>query len=89
MNNISNLFLKVASSFIFVLLIVLTYYLLIPKNIFFLFLKFIFIIPTITLLVNLLNLIPKNLLYQLSKIFAVVVMVALIVVSYLSSKRGP
>ena len=89
MNNISNLFLKIASSVIFVLLIVSTYYLLIPKNIFFLFLKFIFIIPTITLLVNLLNIIPKNLLYQLSKIFAVIVMIALIVVSYLSSKRKP
>ena len=58
---ISNLFIKIASSIIFVLLIVSTHYLLIPKNIFLLFLKLIFIIPTIMFIVNLVNLIPKNL----------------------------
>jgi hypothetical protein len=89
MNNISNLFIKIASSIIFVLLIVSTHYLLIPKNIFFLFLKLIFIIPTIMFIVNLVNLIPKNLFYQISKILAAIAMVALIVVSYLSSKRKP
>ena len=89
MNEIPNLFLKIISAVIFVLLIVFTYYLLIPKNIFFLFLKLIFIIPTVMLIVNLANLIPKNLFYQISKIIALIAMAALIVVSYLSSKRKP
>ena len=89
MNNISNLLLKIASFVIFVLLIVCTYYLLLPKNIFYLFLKLLFIIPTISLIVNILNLIPKNLFYLFSKIFAVIALVVLVIVSYLSSKRKP
>ena len=89
MNSISYPILKFSSAIIFVLLIISTYYLLIPKNIFFLFLKLIFLIPTIILIVNLVNLVPKNLFYLLSKIFAFLGMVALLVVSYNSSKRKP
>ena len=89
MNNISYPILKISSAIIFILLIISTYYLLIPKNIFFLFLKLIFLIPTISLIVNLVNLVPKNLFYLLSKIFAFLGMVALLVVSYNSSKRKP
>ena len=89
MNNISYPILKFSSAIIFVLLIISTYYLLIPKNIFFLFLKLIFLIPTIILIVNLVNLVPKNLFYLLSKIFAFLGMVVLLVVSYNSSKRKP
>ena len=89
MNNISYPILKISSAIIFILLIISTYYLLIPKNIFFLFLKLIFLIPTIILIVNLVNLVPKNLFYLLSKIFAFLGMVALLVVSYNSSKRKP
>ena len=89
MNNISYPILKISSVIIFVLLIISTYYLLIPKNIFFLFLKLFFLIPTISLIVNLVNLVPKNLFYLLSKIFAFLGMVVLLVVSYNSSKRKP
>ena len=89
MTQIPNILLKIVSAIIFVLLIVFTYYLLLPKNIFFLFVKLIFIIPTIALIVNLVNLIPKQILYQVSKIFAVLAMAVLLVVSYLSSKRKP
>ena len=89
MTQIPNLLLKIVSAIIFVLLIVFTYYLLVPKNIFFLFVKLIFIIPTIALIVNLVNLIPKKILYQVSKLFAVLAMAVLLVVSYLSSKRKP
>ena len=89
MTQIPNLLLKIVSAIIFVLLIVFTHYLLIPKNIFFLFVKLVFIIPTIALIVNLVNLIPKKILYQVSKLFAVLAMAVLLVVSYLSSKRNP
>jgi hypothetical protein len=89
MTQIPNILLKIVSAIIFVLLIVFTYYSLLPKNIFFLFVKLIFIIPTIALIVNLVNLIPKHILYQVSKIFAVLAMGVLLVVSYLSSKRKP
>ena len=68
MTQIPNLLLKIVSAIIFVLLIVFTYYLLVPKNIFFLFVKLIFIIPTIALIVNLVNLIPKKILHQVSKL---------------------
>ena len=68
MTQIPNLLLKIVSAIIFVLLIVFTYYLLIPKNIFFLFVKLIFIIPTIALIVNLVNLIPKNIISSFQNI---------------------
>ena len=89
MNKIYNLNLKIISAIIFVGLIVATYNLIIPKNIFYLFLKLVFFIPSVSLAVNIVNAIPKNLLSLLSKIFGVVSLITLIIVSYLSSKRKP
>jgi glycine betaine/proline transport system permease protein len=89
MNKISNLNLKIISAIIFVGLIVATYNLIIPKNIFYLFLKLVFFIPSVSLAVNIVNAIPKNLLSLLSKILGAVSLIILIIVSYLSSKRKP
>ena len=89
MNTISNLNLKIISAIIFVGLILATYNLIIPKNIFYLFLKLVFFIPSVSLAVNIINAIPKNLLSLLSKIFGAVSLIILIIISYLSSKRKP
>ena len=89
MNKISNLNIKLISFIIFVSLIIATYYLIIPKNIFYLFLKLFFFVPSIALIVNIANIIPKKLLHLLSKIFGAIVLTTLIIISYLSSKRKP
>ena len=89
MNKISNLNIKLISIIIFISLIIATYNLIIPKNIFYLFLKLVFFIPSIALVVNLANVIPRNLLLLLSKIFGAIALTTLIIISYLSSKRKP
>tara|TARA_B110000116_G_scaffold120059_1_gene104078 strand:- start:33 stop:1247 length:1215 start_codon:yes stop_codon:yes gene_type:complete len=89
MNKISNLNIKLISIIIFVSLIVATYNLIIPKNIFYLFLKLVFFIPSVALIINIANIIPKNLLHLFSKIFGAIVLTTLIIISYLSSKRKP
>ena len=89
MNKISNLSIKITSSIIFLILIIATYNSIIPKNIFYLFLKLIFLIPFIALIVNIANIVPRNLLTLFSKIFGAVSLIFLIVISYLSSKRKP
>ena len=89
MNKISNLPIKLISIIVFISLIVATYNLLIPKNIFLLFLKFIFLIPSVALIANVANIIPKNVLHLLLKIFGAIALIVLIIISYLSSKRKP
>ena len=89
MKKIPNLNLKILSLIIFAGLIVATHNLIVPKNIFYLFLKFIFLIPSVALLVNLANIMSKNLLVLFSKIFGGVSLIILIIISYLSSKRKP
>ena len=89
MEKISNLNIKILSLIIFTGLIVATHNLIIPKNILFLFLKLLFLIPSVALIVNLANSIPKNLLYLVSKIVGGIGLVALIVISYNASKRKP
>ena len=89
MNKISNLNIKILSLIIFTALIVATHNLIIPKNFLFLFLKLLFLIPSIALVINLANSIPKNLLYLVSKIFGAFGLVVLIVISYNASKRKP
>ena len=89
MEKISNLNIKILSLIIFTGLIVATHNLIIPKNILFLFLKLLFLIPSVALVVNLANSIPKNLLYLVSKIVGGIGLVALIVMSYNDSKRKP
>ena len=89
MNKISNLNIKLISIIIFIALIFATHNLIIPKNIFYLFLKLIFLIPSVALIVNLANIIPKNLLSLFSKIFGAIALTTLIIISYLSSKRKP
>ena len=89
MNKISNLNLKIISAIIFSVLIFATHNLLIPKNIFYLFLKLLFFIPSVLLTINIANVIPKKLLSLLSKIFGASALVILIIVSYFSSKRKP
>ena len=89
MKKISNLNIKLISFIIFVSLITATYYLIIPKNIFYLFLKLLFLVPSIALIVNIANIIPKKLLHLLSKIIGAIALTTLIIISYLSSKRKP
>jgi len=89
MNKIPNLNLKIISAIAFVGLIIATHNLIIPKNILYLFLKLVFFIPSVSLVVNIANVIPKNLLSLLSKIFGAVALIILVIVSYLSSKRKP
>lgn len=89
MNKISNLNIKILSFIIFTGLIVATHNLIIPKNFLFLFLKLLFLIPSIALVINLANSIPKNLLYLVSKIVGAFGLVVLIVISYNASKRKP
>ena len=89
MDKISNLNIKLISIIIFISLIFATHNLIIPKSFFYLFLKLIFFIPSVALIVNIANIIPKNLLFLFSKIFGVVALTTLIIVSYLSSKRKP
>lgn len=89
MNKISNLNIKLISIIIFISLIFATHNLIIPKNIFYLFLKLIFFIPSVALIVNIANIIPKHLLFLFSKIFGAVALTTLIIISYLSSKRKP
>jgi len=89
MNKVSNLNIKLISFIIFVSLIIATYYLIIPKNIFYLFLKLFFLVPSIALIVNIANIIPKKLLHLLSKIIGAIALTTLIIISYLSSKRKP
>ena len=60
MSKISYLNIKVASIVIFAGLIIATNNLIIPKNILFLFLKLVFFIPSVALVVNLINIILKN-----------------------------
>ena len=86
MNKISNLNIKILSLIIFTALIVATHNLIIPKNFLFLFLKLLFLIPSIALVINLANSIPKNLLYFVSKIVGAFGLVVLIVISYNASK---
>ena len=89
MNKIANVNIKVASILIFIGLIVATHNLIIPKNIFYLFLKLIFLIPSVALIVNIANIIPKHTLLFFSKVFGAIVFITLIIISYLSSKRKP
>jgi len=89
MNKISNLNIKVVSIVIFIGLIVATHNLIIPKNIFYLFLKLIFLIPSVALIVNIANIIPKHTLFFFSKVIGAIVLITLIIISYLSSKRKP
>ena len=89
MNKISNLNIKLFSFIIFFSLIIFTHNLIIPKNIFYLFLKLVFIIPSVALVVNLINLIPKKLFHLILKILGAMILITLIIVSYLSSKRKP
>lgn len=89
MNTISNLNIKLISFIIFVSLIIATYYLVIPKNIFYLFLKLFFLVPSIALILNIANIIPKKVLHLLSKIFGAITLTTLIIISYHSSKRKP
>jgi hypothetical protein len=60
MNKIANFNIKITSIIIFIGLIIATHNLIIPKNIIFLFLKFVFLIPSVALLVNVANIIPKK-----------------------------
>ena len=89
MNKISNLNIKLISIIIFVSLIAATHNLIIPKNIFYLFLKLVFLVPSVALIVNISNIIPKHLFHLLSKIFGAIILIALIIISYFSSKRKP
>jgi hypothetical protein len=89
MNKIANLNIKIISIIIFIGLIIATHNLFIPKNTIFLFLKLVFLIPSVALVVNIANIIPKNLLYLFSKIIGGIGLVILIVVSYNASKRKP
>ena len=89
MNKIANFNIKVASVLIFIGLIVATHNLIIPKNIFYLFLKLIFLIPSVALIVNIANIIPKHTLFFFSKVIGAIVLITLIIISYLSSKRKP
>ena len=89
MNKIANFNIKVASILIFIGLIVATHNLIIPKNIFYLFLKLIFLIPSVALIVNIANIIPKHTLFFFSKAIGAIVLITLIIISYLSSKRKP
>ena len=89
MNKIANFNIKVASILIFIGLIVATHNLIIPKNIFYLFLKLIFLIPSVALIVNIANIIPKHTLFFFSKVIGAIVLITLIIISYLSSKRKP
>ena len=89
MNKITNFNIKVVSILIFIGLIVATHNLIIPKNIFYLFLKLIFLIPSVALIVNIANIIPKHTLLFFSKVFGAIVLITLIIISYLSSKRKP
>ena len=89
MNKISNLNIKLISFMIFVALIVATHNLIIPKNIFYLFFKLVFLVPSIALIINIANIIPKNLLHLISKICGAIALTTLIIVSYFSSKRKP
>mgnify|MGYP001088877616 FL=1 len=89
MNKIANFNIKVASVLIFIGLIVATHNLIIPKNIFYLFLKLIFLIPSVALIVNIANIIPKHTLLFFSKVFGAIALITLIIISYLSSKRKP
>ena len=89
MNKIANFNIKIISTIVFIGLIIATHNLIIPKNIIFLFLKFIFLIPSVALLVNVINIIPKNLLHLFSKIIGAMGLLVLIVISYNASKRKP
>ena len=89
MYKIPNLNLKIISAIIFGVLIFATHNLLIPKNIFYLFLKLFFFIPSVSLAINVANAIPKKLLSLLLKILCAATLVILIIVSYFSSKRKP
>ena len=89
MNKITNFNIKVVSILIFIGLIVATHNLIIPKNIFYLFLKLIFLIPSVALIVNIANIIPKHTLFFFSKVIGAIVLITLIIISYLSSKRKP
>ena len=88
MKKITHLNLKVISFIIFFGLIVATNNLIIPKNIFYLFLKLFLLIPTVALIINIFNLIPKNLLSPLLKILGILALIVLIIIIYLSSKRS-
>ena len=77
MNKISNLNIKLISFIIFISLIIFTHNLIIPKNIFYLFLKLVFIIPSIALVVNLVNLISKKLLHLILKILGAMILLAI------------
>jgi len=89
MIKIPNLKLKIISSIVFFGLIIATHNLIIPKNIYLLFLKLFFFIPTVSLIINIANIIPRNLLHLLLKILSGITLIILIIVSYLSSKRKP
>ena len=89
MNKISNLNIKVISIIIFISILFATHNLIIPKNFFYLFLKLVFLIPSVALIINLANIIPKNIFKILLKIFGATALIALIIISYFSSKRKP
>ena len=63
MNKIANFNIKIISTIVFIGLIIATHNLIIPKNIIFLFLKFVFLIPSVALLVNVMQILFQKIYY--------------------------